>query len=196
MIATRNIMNKETIEALETYVKAQLAFNNRLLADVYMTQPAEYAAAKNSGVELVARLTQERMAKPPAPPAPAAAAFATVKGLILAGLVGLAALVAAKAGQAPLAWDYPADAATNFWIYGNTNPITASNLSSAPVRVSTRGTNQTFTVTGLSTGVWFFAVTAVSSTGLESDPSTNTWGQLVNAPSNVRIVILQYQQTH
>ncbi len=74
-----------------------------------------------------------------------------------------------------LAWDPPTtdavgapltDLASYRLYYGQATPVTRDNAAMVEV-----GSDATFTVDGLSAGVWFFAVSALDTEGNESDLS-------------------------
>ncbi len=74
-----------------------------------------------------------------------------------------------------LAWDPPTTDATGAPLtdlasyrlyYGQATPVTRDNAAMVEV-----GSDATFTVDGLSAGVWFFAVSALDTEGNESDLS-------------------------
>ena len=110
--------------------------------------------------------------------------------------LGAAILLAASglASNVRLAWNGSVTpGVTNYVLYAHTNALTATNLSSALVRVDV-GTNLTATVEGLNPGQWCFVATARLN-GVESDPSNSLTVEVPGPPANMRLVVVQYGGT-
>jgi len=101
--------------------------------------------------------------------------------------------IPAFASDVQLAWDYPANTVASFTLYGHTNALYATNLAKATVRVDA-GTNKTALIELMQpSGIWYFVVTATY--GAESDPSNTLIVQVPPAPTNNRVVAIQYGVT-
>lgn len=108
--------------------------------------------------------------------------------LLVSGLLPL------QAQTIRLAWDASTTSGTtNYILYAHTNTLTATNLSSAAVRLNV-GTNLTGTVENLRAGRWWFATTA-QITAVESLPSNVHIEEVPNPPAAMRTVVLQYSGT-
>jgi len=82
---------------------------------------------------------------------------------------------------------------TNYVLYASTNILSATNLTSATVRLNV-GTNLTATVERIQAGQWSFAATAMKD-GLESDPSNILIADVPQPPARMRTVVVQYSGT-
>jgi len=109
-------------------------------------------------------------------------------------LFGIFAALTSMASDAKLAWDAsPTTGVTNYVLYASTNILSATNLTSATVRLNV-GTNLTATVERIQSGQWSFAVTAMKN-GLESDPSNILIVEVPQPPARMRTVVVQYSGT-
>jgi hypothetical protein len=117
------------------------------------------------------------------------------KMLLVTAVAAAAALFAGDgvAGGVNLAWNASPTPAVTYVLYAHTNDLTATNLSSAIVRLNI-GTNLTATVEALKAGQWCFVATAKLN-GVESDPSNSLIVEVPEPPSNMRTVVLQYSGT-
>ena len=109
-------------------------------------------------------------------------------------LFGIFAALTSMASDAKLAWDASlTTGVTNYVLYASTNILSATNLTSATVRLNV-GTNLTATVEGIQTGQWSFAATAMKD-GIESDPSNILIVDVPQPPARMRTVVVQYSGT-
>jgi hypothetical protein len=92
-----------------------------------------------------------------------------------------------------LAWDAPASYSTlQYYVFAGTNS------GFAPTNYTMRvdaGTNLSCTISNLTPAVWTFAATARDTNGLESDFSQTVSAEVLAAPKNMRLVVLEYLDT-
>jgi len=109
-------------------------------------------------------------------------------------LFGIFAALTSMASDIKLAWDAsPTTGVPNYVLYASTNILSATNLTSATVRLNV-GTNLTATVERIQAGQWSFAATAMKD-GLESDPSNILIADVPQPPARMRTVVVQYSGT-
>jgi hypothetical protein len=109
-------------------------------------------------------------------------------------LFGIFAAITSMASDAKLAWDAsPTTGVSNYVLYASTNILSATNMTSATVRLNV-GTNLTATVERIQAGQWFFAATAMKD-GLESEPSNILIVDVPTPPARMRTVVVQYSGT-
>ena len=109
-------------------------------------------------------------------------------------LFGIFAALTSMASDIKLAWDAsPTTGFTNYVLYASTNILSATNLTSATIRLNV-GTNLTATVERITAGQWSFAATAMKD-GLESDPSNILIADVPQPPARMRTVVVQYSGT-
>ena len=115
--------------------------------------------------------------------------------VIIGSMLVLSSLTAfAAGGSVHLAWDASPTPGCNYTLYGSTNAVFPTNISTAQLRVNC-STNLTVLATDIApAGTWRFAVTAQQG-GIESDLSNILVLQVPTAPGNMRTVALQYSGT-
>jgi len=115
---------------------------------------------------------------------------------LLTLIMAVAASAAAQTpGQFQLAWDAsPSPGVAGYRLYGHTNTLAPTNLSSAVLKLDT-GTNRVATVAGAAPATWHFWATAVSTNGIESGPSNELVAQVPAPSPNLRTLVVQWNAT-
>ena len=107
-------------------------------------------------------------------------------------LVSVAQL--SRAVDLTVSWEPVADdSITNYVIYASTNELTAANFRTAAQARFDAGTNTERVLQTVQPARWYFGVTVVSDTGIESDLSNVTIAVVPHPPAHVALV--QYAPT-
>lgn len=110
-------------------------------------------------------------------------------------LVVMAASVCRGQAIVPLEWDASISTnVTGYKLYASTNVLTATNLSSALVKLNT-GTNRSVQVLITNVANWRFVATAYTAQGIESGPSNELIVGVPAPPPNMRTLVVQASGT-